>query len=178
MPDHDATAVVRMREAGAVLVAKLATGELAINDLWFRARTRNPWNPALGSSGSSAGPASAAAAGLVGFAVGTETGGFDHLAGLDLRRGRTAANLRPEFAVRLHDAEVDARQGGRACAHRRGYGTGARSTARSGRQGRDRRGSPIFVGWVDGHQRLEDWLRRARVRGSRGDGIRGRTQRV
>jgi hypothetical protein len=74
VPDHDATAVVRMREAGAVLVAKLATGELAINDLWFRARTRNPWNPALGSSGSSAGPASAAAAGLVGFAVGTETG--------------------------------------------------------------------------------------------------------
>jgi Asp-tRNA(Asn)/Glu-tRNA(Gln) amidotransferase A subunit family amidase len=75
VPDHDATAVVRMREAGAVLVAKLATGELAINDLWFRARTRNPWNPALGSSGSSAGPASASAAGLVGFAVGTETGG-------------------------------------------------------------------------------------------------------
>jgi Asp-tRNA(Asn)/Glu-tRNA(Gln) amidotransferase A subunit family amidase len=64
-----------MREAGAVLIAKLATGELAINDLWFRARTRNPWNPALGSSGSSAGPASASAAGLVGFAVGTETGG-------------------------------------------------------------------------------------------------------
>jgi Asp-tRNA(Asn)/Glu-tRNA(Gln) amidotransferase A subunit family amidase len=73
--DYDATAVVRLREAGAVLIAKLATGELAINDLWFRARTRNPWNPAQGSSGSSAGPASATSAGLVGFAVGTETGG-------------------------------------------------------------------------------------------------------
>jgi Asp-tRNA(Asn)/Glu-tRNA(Gln) amidotransferase A subunit family amidase len=58
-----------------VLVAKLSTGELAVGDLWFRARTRNPWNPERGASGSSAGPASATAAGLVGFAVGTETGG-------------------------------------------------------------------------------------------------------
>lgn len=75
VPDHDATAVVRMHEAGAVLIAKLATGELAVGDLWFRARTRNPWNTERGSSGSSAGPASATSAGLVGFAVGTETGG-------------------------------------------------------------------------------------------------------
>lgn len=75
VPDYDATAVIRMREAGAVLIAKLATGELAVGDLWFRARTRNPWNPERGSSGSSAGPASATSAGLVGFAVGTETGG-------------------------------------------------------------------------------------------------------
>lgn len=73
--DYDATAVVRMREAGAVLLAKLSTGELAVGDLWFRARTRNPWNTERGASGSSAGPASAASAGLVGFAVGTETGG-------------------------------------------------------------------------------------------------------
>jgi Asp-tRNA(Asn)/Glu-tRNA(Gln) amidotransferase A subunit family amidase len=73
--DYDSTAVVRLREAGAVLAAKLSTGELAVGDLWFRARTRNPWNPERGASGSSAGPASATAAGLVGFAVGTETGG-------------------------------------------------------------------------------------------------------
>ena len=73
--DYDSTVVARLREAGAVLTAKLATGELAIGDLWFRARTRNPWNPEGGASGSSAGPASATAAGLVGFAVGTETGG-------------------------------------------------------------------------------------------------------
>ena len=75
VPDYDSTAVIRMRDAGAVLIAKLATGELAVGDLWFRARTRNPWNPERGSSGSSAGPASASSAGLVGFAVGTETGG-------------------------------------------------------------------------------------------------------
>jgi Asp-tRNA(Asn)/Glu-tRNA(Gln) amidotransferase A subunit family amidase len=73
--DYDATTVVRLREAGAVLVAKLSTGELAVGDLWFRGRTRNPWNPEHGASGSSAGPASAVAAGLVGFAIGTETGG-------------------------------------------------------------------------------------------------------
>ncbi len=73
--DYDATAVTRMREAGAVLVAKLATGELAVGDLWFRGRTKNPWKPDTGSSGSSAGPASATSAGLVGFAIGTETNG-------------------------------------------------------------------------------------------------------
>ena len=73
--DYDATAVTRLREAGAVLVAKLSTGELAIGDVWFRGRTRNPWNPQQGASGSSAGPAAATAAGLVGFSVGTETGG-------------------------------------------------------------------------------------------------------
>jgi Asp-tRNA(Asn)/Glu-tRNA(Gln) amidotransferase A subunit family amidase len=73
--DADATAVERLREAGAVLIAKLTTGELAIGDVWFGGRTKNPWNLDRGSSGSSAGPASATAAGLVGFAVGTETGG-------------------------------------------------------------------------------------------------------
>jgi len=73
--DYDSTTVERLRDAGAVLVAKLTTGELAVGDLWFGGRTRNPWNPETGSSGSSAGPAAAVAAGLVGFAVGTETGG-------------------------------------------------------------------------------------------------------
>jgi Asp-tRNA(Asn)/Glu-tRNA(Gln) amidotransferase A subunit family amidase len=71
----DATAVERMREAGAVLVAKLTSGELAIGDVWFGGKTRNPWDRSRGSSGSSAGPASATAAGLVGVAIGTETGG-------------------------------------------------------------------------------------------------------
>ena len=73
--DYDSTTVERLREAGAVLLAKLTTGELAVGDLWFGGRTRNPWNPETGSSGSSAGPAAAVAAGLVGFAIGTETGG-------------------------------------------------------------------------------------------------------
>jgi len=73
--DEDATVVSRLRDAGAVLVAKLATGELALDDVWFGGQTKNPWDLSMGSQGSSAGPGSATAAGLVGFSVGTETGG-------------------------------------------------------------------------------------------------------
>ena len=71
--DEDATVVKRLEDAGAVLVAKFTMGELAMGDVWFGGRTRNPWNYKQGSSGSSAGSASATAAGLVGFAIGTET---------------------------------------------------------------------------------------------------------
>ncbi len=73
--DMDATVIEQIREAGAVLVAKLATGELAGGDQWFGGQTMNPWNPETGSGGSSAGPGSATAAGLVGFSIGTETSG-------------------------------------------------------------------------------------------------------
>lgn len=73
--DEDATVVKRLQEAGAVLVAKLSTGELAHADIWFGGQTKNPWDITTGSGGSSAGPASAVAAGLVPFAIGTETGG-------------------------------------------------------------------------------------------------------
>ena len=73
--DQDATVVRRLEEAGAILVAKLSTGELAYDDVWFGGQTKNPWNLDEGSGGSSAGPAAATAAGLVGFALGTETGG-------------------------------------------------------------------------------------------------------
>jgi Asp-tRNA(Asn)/Glu-tRNA(Gln) amidotransferase A subunit family amidase len=75
VPDYDATVVERLRDAGAVLVAKLTMGALAQGDQWFGGRTRNPWNPQSGSSGSSAGPGSATAAGCVGFSIGTETRG-------------------------------------------------------------------------------------------------------
>jgi Asp-tRNA(Asn)/Glu-tRNA(Gln) amidotransferase A subunit family amidase len=77
--DYDATVVERLHDAGAVLVAKLSMGALAQGDRWFRGQTKNPWNPDHpqrgGSSGSSAGPGSATAAGLVGFSLGTETRG-------------------------------------------------------------------------------------------------------
>ena len=69
----EATCLKKLHDAGAVLVAKLSLGALAMGDLWHGGRTRNPWNPTQGSSGSSAGPASAVAAGLVPFAIGTET---------------------------------------------------------------------------------------------------------
>src|SRR6266700_2776257 len=74
--NYDATVVERLRDAGAVLVAKLSMGALAQGPKWFGGVTRNPWVPdedRLGSSGSSAGPASATSAGLVGFSIGTET---------------------------------------------------------------------------------------------------------
>jgi Asp-tRNA(Asn)/Glu-tRNA(Gln) amidotransferase A subunit family amidase len=70
-----ATVASRLEEAGAVLVAKLSVGALAWGDVWFDATTKNPWNTEQGSSGSSAGPGSATAAGLVGFSIGTETWG-------------------------------------------------------------------------------------------------------
>ncbi len=73
--DQDATVIQRLEVAGAVLVAKLTMGELAWGDVWYGGKTRNPWNLEQGSSGSSAGSGSATAAGLVAFAIGTETWG-------------------------------------------------------------------------------------------------------
>ena len=72
---EDVEVVVRLRNAGAVLMAKLATGLFAQGDQWYRGRTNNPWDVRRGSSGSSAGPASATAGGCVAFGIGTETGG-------------------------------------------------------------------------------------------------------
>ena len=71
--DEDANVVQRLREAGAILIAKLSTGALAIGDEWYRGQTRNPWNTSEGSSGSSAGPAAATAAAGVAFGIGAET---------------------------------------------------------------------------------------------------------
>ena len=73
--DYDASVVEMLRAAGAVLIAKLATGELASGDNWFGGQTKSPWDPTQGSSGSSAGPSSATAAGGVAFAIGSETSG-------------------------------------------------------------------------------------------------------
>jgi Asp-tRNA(Asn)/Glu-tRNA(Gln) amidotransferase A subunit family amidase len=94
--DFDATVVKRLEEAGSVLVAKLSTGELARGDQWFGGkRTRNPWNPETGSGGSSAGPGSATAAGLVGFSLGTETLGS--IVGPSRTNGVTG--LRPTYGL-------------------------------------------------------------------------------
>jgi Asp-tRNA(Asn)/Glu-tRNA(Gln) amidotransferase A subunit family amidase len=75
VPAADAAVVKRLHDAGAVLVAKLSLGALALNDIWFGGQTMNPWLLEEGASGSSAGPGAATAAGLVGFAIGSETGG-------------------------------------------------------------------------------------------------------
>ncbi len=93
VPVEDATVTARLNEAGAVLVAKLSLGALALNDVWFGGQTKNPWNLDEGASGSSAGPGAAVAAGLVGFAIGSETQGS--IVSPSMRDGVTG--LRPTF---------------------------------------------------------------------------------
>jgi Asp-tRNA(Asn)/Glu-tRNA(Gln) amidotransferase A subunit family amidase len=93
VPAEDAAVVKRLHDAGAVLVAKLSLGALALNDIWFGGQTVNPWLPEEGASGSSAGPGAATAAGLVGFSIGSETGGS--IVSPSMRCGVTG--LRPTF---------------------------------------------------------------------------------
>jgi Asp-tRNA(Asn)/Glu-tRNA(Gln) amidotransferase A subunit family amidase len=91
--DDDAAVVEQLRDAGAVLIAKVTTGELAGGDNWFGGQTKSPWDPTQGSSGSSAGPASATAAGCIAFGIGTETSGS--ILSPSARCG--LAGLRPTF---------------------------------------------------------------------------------
>jgi len=91
--DEDATVVKRLDASGAVLVSKLTLGALAMGDVWYGGVTRNPWNPSQGSSGSSAGPSSATAAGCLAFSIGSETLGS--IASPSTRCGTTG--LRPTF---------------------------------------------------------------------------------
>jgi Asp-tRNA(Asn)/Glu-tRNA(Gln) amidotransferase A subunit family amidase len=93
IPQHDSAVVQRLNDAGAVLVAKLSLGALALNDIWFGGQTMNPWLPEEGASGSSAGPGAATAAGLVAFAIGSETGGS--IVSPSMRCGVTG--LRPTY---------------------------------------------------------------------------------
>jgi Asp-tRNA(Asn)/Glu-tRNA(Gln) amidotransferase A subunit family amidase len=93
VPASDATVVRRLEDAGAVLIAKLSLGALALNDIWFGGQTMNPWLPEEGASGSSAGPGAATAAALVGFSIGSETGGS--IVSPSMRCGVTG--LRPTF---------------------------------------------------------------------------------
>jgi Asp-tRNA(Asn)/Glu-tRNA(Gln) amidotransferase A subunit family amidase len=93
VPKSDAAVVKKLNEAGAVLVAKLSLGALALNDIWFGGQTMNPWLEEEGASGSSAGPGAATAAGLVGFSIGSETGGS--IVSPSMRCGVTG--LRPTY---------------------------------------------------------------------------------
>jgi len=93
VPATDSAVVHRLNEAGAVLIAKLSLGALALNDIWFGGQTMNPWLLEEGASGSSAGPGAATAAGLVGFSIGSETGGS--IVAPSMRCGITG--LRPTF---------------------------------------------------------------------------------
>ena len=93
IPAQDAAVVKRLHDAGAVLLAKLSLGALALNDIWFGGQTMNPWLLEEGASGSSAGPGAATAAALVGFSIGSETGGS--IVSPSMRCGVTG--LRPTY---------------------------------------------------------------------------------
>src|SRR6185503_7498765 len=93
VPSADSAVVRRLDAAGAVLIAKLSLGALALNDIWFGGQTMNPWLLEEGASGSSAGPGAATAAGLVAFSIGSETGGS--IVSPAMRCGLTG--LRPTF---------------------------------------------------------------------------------
>ena len=111
----------RLHDAGAVLIAKLSLGALALNDIWFGGQTMNPWLLEEGASGSSAGPGAATAAGLVGFSIGSETGGSIvspamrcGITGLRPTFGRVAAHRRDDAVLVARQARPDdARRGGR-----------------------------------------------------------------
>ena len=93
VPSADSAVVRRLDDAGAVLIAKLSLGALALNDIWFGGQTMNPWLLEEGASGSSAGPGAATAAALVAFSIGSETGGS--IVAPAMRCGVTG--LRPTF---------------------------------------------------------------------------------
>lgn len=93
VPTQDSAVVKRLEDAGAILIAKLSLGALALNDIWFGGQTMNPWLLEEGASGSSAGPGAATAAALVGFSIGSETGGS--IVSPSMRCGVTG--LRPTF---------------------------------------------------------------------------------
>ena len=110
VPSADSAVVRRLNDAGAVLIAKLSLGALALNDIWFGGQTMNPWLLEEGASGSSAGPGAATAAALVAFSIGSETGGS--IVAPAMRCGVTG--LRPTFGrvprTRRDDAVLVARQ--------------------------------------------------------------------
>ena len=159
-----ATVVERLDAAGAVLVAKLSLGEFAQGDVWFGGTTKNPWKTDQGSSGSSAGPGSATAAGLVGFAIGTETLGS--IVSPSTRNG--VSGLRPTFGrVSRYGAMALSLEHGQDRAdvpQRRGLRAGVRRDPRSRRPRRDRARGAVCLGSRAAALHAPDRLPQGRVR--------------
>ncbi len=131
VPSADATVVDRLHRAGAVLVAKLSLGALALNDIWFGGETKNPWLLEEGSSGSSAGPGAATAAGLRRVLARERDGRQHRLAVHALRRHRAAAHLWPRAAHGGDDAVLVPGQAGAHGARRGGHAAGALGALRA-----------------------------------------------
>ena len=165
--DYDATIVERLRDAGAVLVAKLSMGALAQGDRWFRGQTRTPWNPENGASGSSAGPGSATAAGLVGFSIGTETRGS--IISPSAVNGVTGLrpDLRPRQPSRRDGAQLDDGQDRSDVPIDRGLRARLQRHLRPGRPRRHRGRRAVRLESGRAAREAEDRLHQVRVRGRR-----------
>jgi len=136
VPKSDAVVVRKLNEAGAVLVAKLSLGALALNDIWFGGQTMNPWLLEEGASGSSAGPGAATAAGLVGFSIGSETGGSIVSPSMRCGSDRVATHIWPRTQDRRDDPVLvlgQARTDDARCG-RRAAGAAGNFRAGSGRR--------------------------------------------
>ena len=133
--DQDSTVYTRLTDAGAILVAKLSTGALAVTARWFGGLTRCPWDTSQDAAGSSAGPGAATAAGLVGFAIGTDTGGSVISAGQPERDHRAPPDVRSRQPRWRHGTGVDAGHGRPHVPLRRGLRP---RPARDSRPGRPR----------------------------------------
>ena len=143
--DLDATIVERLRDAGAVLCAKLSMGSLAQGGVWFGGSTRNPWSPDNSSSGSSAGPGAATSAGLVALRDRHRNARLDHLAVAHLRRRRAAADLRPREPLRRDGAQLDDGQDRADVPERRGLRDRVQRDLRQRRPRRHRRRRAVRV---------------------------------
>ena len=158
VPKANATVVARLNAAGAVLVAKLSLGALALNDIWFGGQTMNPWLLEEGSSGSSAGPGAATAAGLVGVCDRQRNRGQHREPVHALRRHRPAAHLRPRAPHRGHDAVLVARQTRPHGALRGRYDVGAQRDLRTRSRRPGQRSQHAFVSRGSGCVRPARWI--------------------
>ena len=127
VPEKDAAVTAKLNAAGAVLVAKLSLGALALNDMWFGGQTKNPWNLDEGASGSSAGPGSGGGGGAGGVCDWVGDAGVDYVAEHAVRRDGVAADVWACAADGRDDVELDVRQAGADGAVRGGHGVGAGS---------------------------------------------------
>jgi hypothetical protein len=157
LPQQDSAVVKRLYDAGAVLIAKLSLGALALNDIWFGGQTMNPWLLEEGASGSSAGPGAATAAGLVGFSIGSETGG-SIVSPSAVRRDRIASDLRARTANGRDDAVLVAGQTGSDDAGRGRRDVGSPSDLRPGRGRFRERSFATGFRLYGTSQRFASWL--------------------
>ena len=164
MIDEDASVVEMLRDAGAVLIAKLTSGELAQGDQWFGGQTKNPWNLEQGSSGSSAGPASATAGGLRGVRHRDGDQRIDSESVGALRHQRIAADVRAREPLRRDGALLDAGPAGAAVPVRGGLRGGDERNRQARRARPERIRDSVQLECEAGYPQVAGGLSEGRVR--------------